>query len=188
LTAPASRGEDDPDALKDPNSRLKAIQEHIYEGTWHEIPDAARSSTREAEARLIEKETDAKAMAAPADPELPFPQNAPRERCVSATPGPEKPVQRSTRCAGDAHGLAASSLAADDLDRRPPDTKGAGQPARCLTPLELQAMEAYPVAYNPGTKVGTSLAKHLRRQAPTARRSKAWREEPSDVDPCRLQS
>jgi hypothetical protein len=66
-----------PDAIKDLNSRLKAIQEHIYEGTWHEIPDAARSSTREAEARLVEKETDAKAMAPPADPELPYPQNAP---------------------------------------------------------------------------------------------------------------
>jgi hypothetical protein len=49
-----------PDSLKDLNRRLKSLQQHIYSGEWHEISGGLNSATREAEARLIEKEKDGK--------------------------------------------------------------------------------------------------------------------------------
>ena len=49
-----------PDSLKELNQRLKTLQKHVYEGDWHEIPDALKSATRETEARLVEKEVEGK--------------------------------------------------------------------------------------------------------------------------------
>lgn len=42
-----------PDALKELNARLKAVQAHVYSGEWHEIGGALKSATREAEARIV---------------------------------------------------------------------------------------------------------------------------------------
>jgi len=43
-----------PDALKELNRRLKAVQKKIYEGDWNEIGGAWKSVSREGEARLVE--------------------------------------------------------------------------------------------------------------------------------------
>lgn len=42
-----------PDALKELNARLRAVQAHVYSGEWHEIGGALKSATREAEARIV---------------------------------------------------------------------------------------------------------------------------------------
>jgi len=42
-----------PDALKELNAKLRAVQAHLYSGEWHEIQGAMKSATREAEARLV---------------------------------------------------------------------------------------------------------------------------------------
>jgi hypothetical protein len=42
-----------PDALKELNAKLKAVQAHLYQGEWHEIGGAMKSATREAEAKLV---------------------------------------------------------------------------------------------------------------------------------------
>jgi hypothetical protein len=49
-----------PDSLKELNRRLKTLQKHVYEGEWHEIPEALKSATRETEARLVETEVEGK--------------------------------------------------------------------------------------------------------------------------------
>lgn len=43
-----------PDALKDLNERLKAVQRQVYQGEWHEIPKSLTSKTWETEARLVD--------------------------------------------------------------------------------------------------------------------------------------
>src|SRR5215467_3482738 len=47
-----------PEAVKELNRRLRLVQEQIYKGELHEIPASFKSSTREAEARLIEGPVD----------------------------------------------------------------------------------------------------------------------------------
>jgi hypothetical protein len=42
-----------PDALKELNAKLKAVQAQLYQGEWHELGGAMKSATREAEARLV---------------------------------------------------------------------------------------------------------------------------------------
>jgi hypothetical protein len=42
-----------PDALKELNARLRQVQQQVYRGEWHEIPASLKSSTREAEARIV---------------------------------------------------------------------------------------------------------------------------------------
>jgi hypothetical protein len=43
-----------PDAIKDLNTRLKAVQKAFYEGEWHMLGSAGKATAREAEARLVE--------------------------------------------------------------------------------------------------------------------------------------
>jgi hypothetical protein len=43
-----------PESLKELNRRLKLVQKALYEGEWHAIPKNLTSTTREAEARLVE--------------------------------------------------------------------------------------------------------------------------------------
>ncbi|MDQ2646999.1 MAG: hypothetical protein M3020_24555 [Myxococcota bacterium] len=49
-----------PDALKELNAKLQAVQAHLYQGEWHEIGGAMKSATREAEARLVTKTVSGK--------------------------------------------------------------------------------------------------------------------------------
>jgi hypothetical protein len=49
-----------PDALKELNTRLEAVQRQLYQGEWHAIPESLRSTTREPEARLVEVMEEAK--------------------------------------------------------------------------------------------------------------------------------
>lgn len=44
-----------PEAVKELNTRLKVIQAQLYSGEWHNVQSGMRNTTREAEARLIER-------------------------------------------------------------------------------------------------------------------------------------
>lgn len=59
-----------PTAVRDLNERLKLIQRHMYEGTYHEIPSSLRSSSREFERGLIRNRR------LPDPGELPFPESS----------------------------------------------------------------------------------------------------------------
>lgn len=68
-----------PESLKELNRRLKEIQKHIHEGEWHDIPSSLKSKTREAEARLVEREIAGKKVKVWELENPPFPPNAARD-------------------------------------------------------------------------------------------------------------
>jgi hypothetical protein len=65
-----------PESLKELNGRLKEIQKHLHEGEWHDIPSSLTSKTREAEARLVEREVAGKKVKVWEMENPPFPPNA----------------------------------------------------------------------------------------------------------------
>jgi hypothetical protein len=81
-----------PDALKELNAKLKAVQAHLYQGEWHEIRGAMKSATREAEARLVTETINGKPTKVWKLKDPPFPPNtAPDFKPVTGWPDLSKP-------------------------------------------------------------------------------------------------